>query len=186
MGVMGASQAGHLVKAGWEVKAYGHHYEKVAAKAPEFGFIPCRTIAEAVADADFVFVMVGYPADVEEVLRFLDATPEECDYSAIGTFAPPEAQGACVYCNHCLPCPAGIDVGLVNKYYDLARAGDALAVEHYRQLSTSAADCLACGHCESRCPFGVAQEERMQEIATYFNYSVEKHPNKREQYGTDN
>ena len=59
-GVMGASQAGHLVKAGWEVKAYGRHYEKVAAKAPEFGFIPCRTIAEAVADADFVFVMVGF------------------------------------------------------------------------------------------------------------------------------
>ena len=66
-GVMGASQAGHLVKAGWPVKAYGHHYEKVAAKAPEYGFVPCRTIAEAVADADFVFVMVGYPADVEEV-----------------------------------------------------------------------------------------------------------------------
>lgn len=124
-------------------------------------------------------------ADVDEVLRFLDATPEERDYSVIGTFAPPEAQGACVYCNHCLPCPTGIDVGLVNKYYDLARAGDALAVEHYRQLSTSAADCLACGHCESRCPFGVAQEERMQEIATYFNY-VEKHPNEREQYEADN
>ena len=66
-GVMGAAQAGHLVKAGWPVKAYGHHYDKVAAKAPEFGFVPCRTIAEAVADADFVFVMVGYPADVEEV-----------------------------------------------------------------------------------------------------------------------
>lgn len=67
VGVMGASQAGHLVKDGWAVKAYGHHYEKVAAKAPDFGFTPCRTIAEAVADADFVFVMVGYPADVEEV-----------------------------------------------------------------------------------------------------------------------
>lgn len=66
-GVMGAQQAGHLVKAGYEVKAYGHHYEKVAAKAPEFGFTACRTIAEAVADADFIFVMVGYPADVEEV-----------------------------------------------------------------------------------------------------------------------
>lgn len=66
-GVMGAQQAGHLVKAGYEVKAYGHHYEKAAAKAPEFGFTACRTIAEAVADADFIFVMVGYPADVEEV-----------------------------------------------------------------------------------------------------------------------
>lgn len=66
-GVMGAQQAGHLVKAGYEVKAYGHHYEKVAAQAPQFGFEACRTIAEAVAGADFIFVMVGYPRDVEEV-----------------------------------------------------------------------------------------------------------------------
>ena len=66
-GVMGAAQAGHLVKAGWPVKAYGRHYDTVAAKADQYGFTPCRTIAEAVADADFIFVMVGYPRDVEEV-----------------------------------------------------------------------------------------------------------------------
>lgn len=107
-------------------------------------------------------------ADVEEVLGYLDASPEERDYSVIGEFAPPEAIGSCVYCNHCLPCPAGIDVGLVNKYYDLACAGDELAAEHYRQLSAGAQDCLQCGHCEQRCPFAVRQEARMREIAAYF------------------
>lgn len=66
-GVMGAQQAGHLVRAGYPVKAYGHHFEKVEAQAPQFGFTACRTIAQAVADADFIFVMVGYPKDVEEV-----------------------------------------------------------------------------------------------------------------------
>ncbi len=107
-------------------------------------------------------------ADVEEVLGYLDAAPEERDYAEIGSFAPTEAAGSCVYCNHYLPCPADIDVGLVNKYYDLACAGDELAREHYAHLSTAAADCLACGHCEARCPFGVAQEARMEEIAAYF------------------
>ena len=29
--------------------------------------------------------------------------------------------GNCVYCNHCQPCPAGLNVGLINKYYDLAQ-----------------------------------------------------------------
>lgn len=29
-----------------------------------------------------------------------------------------------MYCNHCQPCPAGLNVGLINKYYDLAVAGD--------------------------------------------------------------
>ena len=72
------------------------------------------------------------------------------------------------YGNHCKPCPVGIDVGLVNKYYDLARAGDSMAAEHYRTLEKNAADCIRCGHCDSRCPFGVRQSERMREIAAYF------------------
>ena len=62
----------------------------------------------------------------------------------------------------------GIDVGLVNKYYDLARMGDALAVEHYRSLALNASACVGCGHCDSRCPFGVAQSKRMKEINDYF------------------
>ncbi len=66
-GVMGAQQAGHLVKNGYEVKAFNRTYEKMAEQARELGFVPCRTIAEAAADADVVFVMVGYPKDVEEV-----------------------------------------------------------------------------------------------------------------------
>ena len=58
-GVMGRQQAGHLVKAGHSVKAYSRRYEAVCQQAEEFGFTPCATIREAVADAEFVFVMVG-------------------------------------------------------------------------------------------------------------------------------
>lgn len=66
-GVMGAQQAGHLAKAGYPVSAYTHKYEKLLELEKEFGIAPCKTIAEAVQDADVIFVMVGYPADVEEV-----------------------------------------------------------------------------------------------------------------------
>ena len=65
--------------------------------------------------------------DLKRILGFLDAAPEEKDYSVLGTFAPQDAEGICVYCNHCQPCPAGLDVGLINKYYDLAQAGDVSA-----------------------------------------------------------
>ena len=111
---------------------------------------------------------VSDTADVERLLGYCDADEDACDYSVIGSFAPPQADGKCVYCNHCKPCPAGIDVGLVNKYYDLARMGDALAAEHYRTLDKNASDCIGCGHCDGRCPFGVAQSERMQAIDAYF------------------
>ncbi len=105
-------------------------------------------------------------AEVESLLRF-DTLPDgETDGSDLSSLGPVSG-GRCVYCNHCKPCPAGIDVGLVNKYYDLARAGDGQAAEHYRKLTVSAADCTGCGHCDRRCPFGVRQSERMREIRAY-------------------
>lgn len=106
--------------------------------------------------------------DLQRILGFCAAPPEEKDYSVIGTFAPQDADGHCVYCNHCAPCPAGINIGLINKYYDLAVAGDALARDHYKKLEKNAGDCIRCGHCNSRCPFRVDQMARMQEIAAYF------------------
>ncbi|MBQ4047630.1 MAG: aldo/keto reductase [Clostridia bacterium] len=105
---------------------------------------------------------------LDQVLRFLSATEEETDYSVVGSFTADTISGTCVYCNHCQPCPAGIDIGLANKYYDLALAGDAIAANHYTKLSVKADACLQCGHCDSRCPFGVNQTARMAEIANYF------------------
>ena len=36
-GVMGSQQAGHLAKAGYQVKAYTHKYEKLLELQKEFG-----------------------------------------------------------------------------------------------------------------------------------------------------
>ena len=107
-------------------------------------------------------------ADLNDLLGFSDAPEAARDYSVIAQFTPANAQGGCVYCNHCQPCPAGIDVGLVNKYYDLARAGDKLAADHYSKLKVKASACIGCGHCDRRCPFHTAQSARMREIAAYF------------------
>ena len=106
--------------------------------------------------------------DLNALLGFADAPDSEKDYSVVGRFAPAAAQGNCVYCNHCQPCPAGIDVGLVNKYYDLALAGDEMAANHYSKLSVKADACVSCGHCDRRCPFHTAQSAKMKEIAAYF------------------
>ncbi len=106
--------------------------------------------------------------DLRRILGFTGASSEEKDYFVLGTFAPQEAKGTCVYCNHCQPCPAGLDVGLINKYYDLALAGDELAKIHYAHLDKKASNCVGCGHCDSRCPFHVRQMERMQTIRSYF------------------
>ena len=106
--------------------------------------------------------------DLKRILGFLQATAEERDYSILGSFAPQDASGVCVYCNHCHPCPAGLDIALINKYYDLAKMGDTLAADHYDNLEKHASDCIQCGHCSDRCPFKVDQMKRMGEIAAYF------------------
>ncbi len=107
--------------------------------------------------------------DLQELLEFPNSSKEENDYSVIGEFTPKSAVGNCVYCNHCEPCPAGIDIGLVNKYYDLSLAGDKMAHDHYSKLTVKADACIGCGHCNRRCPFGVKQQEKMKKIAEYFN-----------------
>ncbi|MDE6732688.1 MAG: aldo/keto reductase [Oscillospiraceae bacterium] len=107
-------------------------------------------------------------ADLDALLGFARSSAEERDYSIIGTFSAEKITGNCVYCNHCQPCPAGIDIGLVNKYYDLAKVGDKLAKNHYDKLSVKAGACLSCGHCDKRCPFAVEQQARMGEISEYF------------------
>lgn len=106
--------------------------------------------------------------DVKGLLGFFKASSEEKDYSILGTFTPREVMGNCVYCNHCQPCPAGLNVGLINKYYDLAVAGDSMAASHYGNLEKKASNCIVCGHCDRRCPFHVKQTSRMEEIAAYF------------------
>lgn len=106
--------------------------------------------------------------DLKEILDYTKATNQEKDYTIISTFEAVEHQGKCVYCKHCHPCPKGLDIALINKYYDLALLGDELAKDHYLHLEKKASDCVQCGHCKQRCPFHVNQMQRMKDIALYF------------------
>lgn len=108
--------------------------------------------------------------DLEDILGYCSASPEELDYSVLGSFTPADAEGKCVYCSHCHPCPMGLDIALINKYYDLAVLGDQLAVDHYRKLEHKAGECVQCGHCNSRCPFHVDQMARMEKIRDFFGF----------------
>lgn len=111
---------------------------------------------------------VRHKKDLEKILAYTSATDEEKDYTMISSWTPSQAKGHCVYCQHCHPCPAGLDIALINKYYDLSLLGDDLAKDHYHHLDKKASDCIACGHCDKRCPFHVNQSQRMQDIQKYF------------------
>jgi predicted aldo/keto reductase-like oxidoreductase len=105
-------------------------------------------------------------ADLTDAIRFYSSAPESRDYSFISGLQHQDMHGTCVYCNHCLPCPAEIDIAAVHKYFDLCNAGDALAKEHYVALRKKAKDCIECGSCEKNCPFQVNVREKMRQAAT--------------------
>ncbi|PKL25783.1 MAG: oxidoreductase [Spirochaetae bacterium HGW-Spirochaetae-3] len=65
-GVMGASMAGHLLKAGARVTVFNRTRSKADALVAA-GAAWADSPAAAVAGADVVFTMLGYPSDVEAV-----------------------------------------------------------------------------------------------------------------------
>lgn len=142
-----------------------------AEKSPFHRAMTTAQCVQYALDRPGVLTVLPGPGSVEElkgILAYLDATDEERDYSMISAIVPDTSKGSCVYCKHCHPCPMGLDIGLINKYYDLSRLGDILAKEHYLTLEKTASDCAQCGHCNSRCPFHVDQMARMLEIKAYF------------------
>ncbi|CAF4349716.1 unnamed protein product, partial [Adineta steineri] len=67
IGVMGASMAGHLIKAGYKLNIF----TRTAAKADSLvslGASLFKTPREVAQESDVVISIVGYPKDVEEIL----------------------------------------------------------------------------------------------------------------------
>ena len=110
--------------------------------------------------------------DLDASAAYEDAPESEKDYAAALAALPKISwQGHCMYCGHCAPCPKGIDVASVTKFLNLCRAQGAVPEtvrEHYAVLPHRAVECIACGACEKRCPFGVPIVENMKQAAALF------------------
>jgi predicted aldo/keto reductase-like oxidoreductase len=109
---------------------------------------------------------------VEEAVAYLDASPSDLDYTDAIRAMAKNFKGACVYCNHCQPCPAHLDIAAVMKHLDIAVMDETASRkgigQHYQALSAHASDCLHCGDCETKCPFGVPVREKMRRAARVF------------------
>ncbi len=66
-GVMGAPMATHLANAGYTVKTYNRTFAKAQKLEPLVSAV--ESVEKAVEDADIIFTIVGYPADVENTFK---------------------------------------------------------------------------------------------------------------------
>ncbi|MHB0874483.1 MAG: aldo/keto reductase [Anaerolineae bacterium] len=153
---------------------------------------PAKCLAYALDQRAVATVAAGAKnlAEMQAALHYVDATDEERDYGAIIATYQEDLRGNCVYCNHCLPCPSGIDIGytlrrldaLTPHYRDgvrISRRARSQQLDFYygADKPTSAAfdrkaagpeTCTECGACARRCPFDVDVVAKMKQAVEVF------------------
>jgi len=135
---------------------------------------PAQCLHYALTRPGVASVMCGARTleELRACVAYATAPDSEKDYAAAFAAMPKISwEGHCMYCGHCAPCPQGIDVASVTKFLNLCRAQGEIPEtvrEHYAALPHKAGECVQCGACEKRCPFGVAVTENMRRAAALF------------------
>jgi len=133
---------------------------------------PAQCLSYALGQLGVSTVVPGCknPEELAGALAYWRAAEEEKDFSAVVARFQQCVAGECVYCNHCLPCPAEIDIGGLLRLLDRAalRLTDELRSE-YDGLRAKAPDCVECGSCAERCPFGVDVISKMKQAQERFS-----------------
>lgn len=134
------------------MKVYGGGDLLNAENSP-FGkaMTPVQCIEYALTRPGVASVMVGCRTqdEIRAALDWCGASPAERDYaSAMAGMERFTWEGHCMYCGHCAPCSAGIDIATVHKFHNLAVAQGEIPEtvrEHYAALTHHASECIGCG-----------------------------------------
>jgi len=131
---------------------------------------PVIALSYALAQPAVATVVPGFGSvrELEDSLRYLGASGAERDFTAAVAAHGTNTRGTCLYCGHCQPCPAGIDIGDVMSVLRSGQRGSPYAADRYRAIKVKPSECSACGACLDRCPQGVAIIDLMQEAVKLF------------------
>lgn len=152
---------GRLLRAERSAELKGFHLgatEEQASLRWRVAITPVQCLSYVLAQPGLSTVVPGCKdvAELEASLAVLDASACERDFSPVLTDFAGWAEGECTYCNHCLPCPAGIDIGMTVRLLDEANGRPSAEQRAaYGALAVPASGCIECGQCAERCPFGV-------------------------------
>jgi len=139
--------------------------EKSATMTP----VQCMSYVLSQPGVSTVVPGVKNAEELAEALAYFEATDEEKDCSALIAGVQSYPTGTCQYCNHCLPCPAEIDIAATIRLLDSAQQGLTEELRAaYSRLPAKALACTACQACLERCPFDVDIVARMQEAVALF------------------
>lgn len=132
---------------------------------------PIQCISYTLSQPGVATALVGASnlAELQADLQFLRATEEEKDFASALEGLKEGLQGICVYCRHCHPCPAQIDIPAILRLVAASERGVSTALHAgYQALAAKASSCDRCGACVKRCPFGVDVLARMSRATELF------------------
>ena len=147
------------------------------------GFIAMKPLAGgAIDDAPLALSFIAANCDVTVVIPGV-ATKEEMEQNITAMEQPVALEPAqlqkirdglgtqfCRRCNYCAPCSAGIPISavfLMEGYYSRYNLKE-WAVARYEALAHTAADCIDCGVCETRCPYNLPIRQMLQKAKAVF------------------
>jgi len=108
-------------------------------------------------------------AEWASTLSYLEATEAERAYAPVVDDLAEIMAGQCVYCHHCLPCPEGLQIGWLLWLVDYAHDGVTAELQkEYDGYAHGASECVQCGICLERCPFGVDIMGQLEEAVELF------------------
>ncbi len=108
-------------------------------------------------------------AEWASTLSYLEATEAERAHGPIVADLAEIMAGQCLYCHHCLPCPEGLEIGWLLWLVDYAHGGvTAELQQEYDGYAHGASECVQCGVCLERCPFGVDILGKLEEAVRMF------------------
>lgn len=168
-----ASQAEHGLAASCKAANMGY----IAMKALSGGLIADASAAYAyLAQFDYVEPIWGIQkeSELDEFLSFMDKPPvltPEIE-QRIAKDRTELAGDFCRGCGYCMPCPAGISIrDCARMSLMLRRAPEGVWLsEKWQAEMEKVKDCRHCGHCTSKCPYGLDTPSLLQK--NYADYQT--------------
>ena len=74
----------------------------------------------------------------------------------------------CTACGYCMPCPAGLDIPSIYKFYNASAARMVHKSNRYADLEKKASQCIGCGKCSKICPQQIDGKAMMVKVADWF------------------
>ncbi|MDD3627142.1 MAG: aldo/keto reductase [bacterium] len=153
-------------------------------------FTPTQCLSYILSQKGVTNVVIG-PSDVEQLkesLHYNEASKKEKEYKYLISKLNEEYSGICIYCSHCQPCPANIDIASVFRNYDLKMMKKSPEYKKalkktdekvrfikpawirekpaaVKKMKGKPQECLECGVCMERCPFDVDIISKMKQVA---------------------